>query len=128
MEILEKAGAVRQSSKRLYEVNRNGNRILANWKNDQINGEAEIYYHNGVTFKYSFHHLEVSIKMESRSRDTSSFSMAMSTSVTASVTNFTARDRLFFRQGRSSVESGRSTTLLAMGRWSIRMGRSTMAK
>jgi hypothetical protein len=40
-----------KSSKKLSEVNRNGNRIVATWKNDQIHGEAEIYYHNGVTFK-----------------------------------------------------------------------------
>jgi len=35
----------------LPEVTRNGNRIIANWKNDQIDGEAEVHYHNGVVFK-----------------------------------------------------------------------------
>jgi hypothetical protein len=33
------------------EIIRNGNRIIATWKNDQIHGNAEIYYHNGVVFK-----------------------------------------------------------------------------
>lgn len=32
-------------------MTRNGNRIIANWKNDQIDGEAEVHYHNGVVFK-----------------------------------------------------------------------------
>jgi hypothetical protein len=53
-----------KSSKRLIEIIRNGNRIIANWKNDQINGEAEIYYHNGVTFKYIVLNLGASIKTE----------------------------------------------------------------
>jgi hypothetical protein len=40
MELMEKVGGLTQlkSTKKLQEINRNGNRILANWKNDQING------------------------------------------------------------------------------------------
>lgn len=44
-------------------MNHNGNRIYAKWKNDQISGEAEIHYNNGVVFKYLPRHLEASIRM-----------------------------------------------------------------
>jgi len=47
-----------KETSKMIEVNRNGNRIIANWKNDQIHGEAEIYYHNGVTFKYMLSYIE----------------------------------------------------------------------
>ena len=40
-----------KSIRRLPETNRNGNKIFAHWKNNQIQGEAEIYYSNGVIFK-----------------------------------------------------------------------------
>ena len=61
------------------EVNRNGNRIRAEWKNDQIHGDAEIHYKNGVTFKYSYHYVGESIKMELRLKGILSFSMDFST-------------------------------------------------
>jgi hypothetical protein len=35
----------------LSEVLKNGNRIIAAWRNNQIHGDAEIYYNNGAYFK-----------------------------------------------------------------------------
>lgn len=41
-----------KSLKKLPETNRNGNKIFAQWRNNQIHGDAEIYYANGIVFKY----------------------------------------------------------------------------
>lgn len=40
-----------KTGKRLPETIRNGNRILGNWINGQIHGDAEVYYSNGVIFR-----------------------------------------------------------------------------
>jgi len=48
------------------EVNRNGNRIIGIWKNDKLHGDVQIYYHNGVTFKYIPSYIEVSTRTVSK--------------------------------------------------------------
>lgn len=102
LEKFEKIGVPLElkSSKRLIEINRNGNRIIANWKNDQINGEAEIYYHNGVTFKYNVLNSGACIKMALKSKGISSSWMGMSISGIALEISSMEKDRWFFHLGR----------------------------
>jgi len=47
-------------------VIRNGNRIIAEWKNDEIHGQALIFYQNGIYFKNLFSDIEVSTSMASK--------------------------------------------------------------
>lgn len=48
----------------MVEVNKNGNKIIAMFKNNQLHGEAEIHYYNGIVFRYFLIKVEGSIKME----------------------------------------------------------------
>jgi hypothetical protein len=55
---------ISKSIKKIPELTKNGNKIVSGWKNEQMHGEAEIHYNNGVIFKYLHFNLEDSIKME----------------------------------------------------------------
>lgn len=63
---------------RLSEVLKNGNRIIACWRNKQIHGDAEIYYNNGSYFKYFSRYLEVYTRTVSKREGTSSFLVVLS--------------------------------------------------
>ena len=43
-----------RTNKRLPETSRNGNKIYGHWRNNQLQGEAEVIYSNGVIFKGTY--------------------------------------------------------------------------